>query len=166
MFLLVSCVPNHFDLKLEHLGFAFCETLGPLENVSGCCHLAYWFCLALPASQLCVTCNGQWVWHHLCFQSPCVTCAYYLRTGVLLQQRFVIVQFSRICGLSPPPATHNSRVSWGDPLSSLLSVVLPCPLPFFCQECWISLGNFSSSSCRSLVSQVWVILRTKPGDEK
>lgn len=101
----------------------------------------------------------------LCFQSPCVTCAHYLRIGVLLQQRFVIVQFSRICGLSPPN-THNSRVSRGVPLSSLLSMVLPYPLLFFCQEYWISLGNFSSSSCRSLVSQVWVILRTKPGDEE
>lgn len=164
MFLLVSCMPNHFESKIEHLGFAFCETLGPLENVSGCCHLAYWFCLALPASRLCVTCNGQWIRHHLCFLSPCVTCAHYLRIGVLLQQRFVIVQFSRICGLSPPHA--QSRVSRGVPLSSLLSMVLPYPLLFFCQEYWISLGNFSSSSCCSLVSQVWVILRTKPGDEE
>lgn len=128
MFLLVSCVPNHFESKIEHLGFAFCETLGPLENVSGCCHLAYWFCLALPASRLCVTCNGQWIRHHLCFQSPCVTCAHYLRIGVLLQQRFVIVQFSRICGLSPQHAQLKGESGCSPQLATLYGSPLSAPV--------------------------------------
>lgn len=137
VFLLVSCVPNHFESKIEHLGFAFCETLGPLENVSGCCHLAYWFCLALPASRLCVTCNGQWIRHHPLLSKPlCHMCALFkdwsftpaevCNSSVLKDLWFVPPKHAQLkgkSGCSPQLATL-----YGSPLSS--PVLLPGILDF------------------------------------
>lgn len=98
--------------------------------------------------QLYVACYGQWSGYYFCFQSPCVTCEHYL--GFSLSS--VLKDFGFV------PHVHNSRVTpeqhlnWGIPFNSLLSVVVPNSLLFFFQEYWISLGNFSWSSCCSIVS--------------